>query len=163
MTPKIKNILIFTTIAVIFILIYVFFLRTPSEQAGLVSTSNTTLPNIDGSLPTTGVLEADLATEEFLSLLQSVQSIEIDDRIFSDQAFLSLRDSSIVLVQDSTEGRVNPFAPFGSDPIEEIIPTCVPPQVLDIPTNTCITPAPLSCTPPQVLDILTNTCVDVTL
>lgn len=39
--------------------------------------------------------------------------------------------------------------------------TCVPPQVLDTTTNTCITPPPpsLTCTPPQVLNIVTNTCV----
>ena len=56
-------------------------------------------------------------TQDFLTLLLSVKSISLDKdvAIFSDNAFIGLHDSSIILVPDGTEGRVNPFAPLGTD------------------------------------------------
>lgn len=39
------------------------------------------------------------------------------------------------------------------------VPTCTAPQVLDVATNTCVTPAVPTCTAPQVLNPATNTCV----
>ncbi len=146
MTPKIKNILIFTTIAVVFILIYIFFIKPSPAEPNLVSTSNnTTLPNIDGSLPVSvDTSNANAATEDFLALLLSVKRIKLDDTIFSDPSFISLHDSSIVLVQDGTQGRPNPFAQFGNDAVvtpPPAAPVCTPPQVLNTSTNTCVNPA----------------------
>ena len=48
-------------------------------------------------------------------VLLNVKNIKLDDSIFSDIAFSNLRDSSITLIPDGTEGRPNPFAPIGSD------------------------------------------------
>lgn len=107
--PKIKNIIIFATIAVIFILIYVFFIKS-SPDAGLISSSSSSVVlNIATADKNSSV------AKDFLSLLLSVKNIKLDDAIFSDNAFSSLRDSSIVLTPDGNEGRPNPFAPFGTD------------------------------------------------
>lgn len=110
MTPKIKNIIIFTVVAVVLILIYIFFIKKAPEKATLVATSpNATLPSSNTSPQDPSI------TKDFLSLLLNVKSIKLNNAIFSDIAFTSLRDSSIVLVPDGTEGRPNPFAPIGSD------------------------------------------------
>ena len=127
MTPKIRNIIIFTGIAAIFVFIYIFFIKPSPEEPSLVSSpSGTALPNIDGS-PATANIPNDISAtvnEDFLALLSSVKNITLDDSIFSDPAFSSLRDSSITLIPDGTEGRPNPFAQFGSDNI--IAPVVIP-------------------------------------
>lgn len=114
--PKIKNIIIFIAIALIFFLIYLF-LKPSGEQARLVSSgADTTLPNIDGSTVNTSTLNtnSELA-KDFLVIFSNIKDIKLNDAIFSDPAFSSLHDSSIVLTPDGTEGRPNPFAPFGND------------------------------------------------
>ncbi len=113
--PKIKNILIFVAIGAVFVLIYIFFIKpSPDDSATLISsngvpvttnTSNTAIPDADVTA----------TTQAFLGLLLNVRNLKLDDAIFSDNAFASLQDSSIVLVPDGNEGRINPFAPIGSD------------------------------------------------
>jgi hypothetical protein len=107
MIPNTRNIIIFTSIAAALILIYIFFIRQPSEPtATLVSSSTPTASE-------TEVFEQNSSVaREFLTLLLSVKSIKLNDAIFSDSSFASLRDSSIVLTPDATQGRPNPFAPF---------------------------------------------------
>lgn len=111
MAPKIKNIIIFVGIGVVLILVYVFFIKGDSEEAGLVSSSSPSVPATDGSTPA----PAPAITQDFLAVLLNIKSIKLDDSIFSDMAFLNLRDSSILLTPDGNEGRPNPFAPIGSD------------------------------------------------
>lgn len=136
--PKIKNIIIFTAIAAVFVLIYVFFIRPSPEEENLVlSPSTTTLPNVDGSPASAGSqVAAPLVAKDFLALLLNVKNIKLDDAILSDPAFLSLRDSSIVLVPDGNEGRPNPFAKFGNDAV-------VTPTAPETPSS------PVSPTPPN--------------
>ncbi len=112
--PKIRNIIIFIIIAVAFILIYIFFVKPSPEEGNLVSLSpGNTLPNVDGSISNTGISTASsLANKDFLNLFSSVKNIKLDDAIFSDPTFNGLRDSSIILIPDGTEGRPNPFAQF---------------------------------------------------
>ncbi len=117
MVPKTKNIILFVAIAVLLTLIYVFFFkRTPVEE-NLISSSplstfsdtasETTSPR--ASVPGPG----SALTGNFLSVLLSIKSVELDDAIFTDRAFVSLRDSSILLIPTGDEGRPNPFAPIG--------------------------------------------------
>ncbi|MEO5635187.1 MAG: hypothetical protein ABIS26_01585 [Candidatus Paceibacterota bacterium] len=108
--PKIRNIIIFAAILIAIILIYVFFIKSPSDQPSLVTSTPTT--NDVTVLPNT---EDASVANDFLNLLLSVKSIKLDSSIFKDEAFRSLHDSSIILVPDGTEGRPNPFAPFGND------------------------------------------------
>ncbi|MFA5778139.1 MAG: hypothetical protein WC870_01460 [Candidatus Paceibacterota bacterium] len=117
MTPKIRNIIIFVTIAAVFVLIYIFFIKPSPPEANLVSSPSTTnLPNIDGSSSEKNNpnMNSEVA-KDFLALLLSVKNIKLNDAIFSDPAFSSLHDSSITLTPSGTEGRPNPFAQFGSD------------------------------------------------
>ncbi len=122
--PKIKNIIIFVAIAVVLGLAYVFFIKAPSDSStNLVTTTPT--PAITG---TTGAVTANsisssLAANDFLSLLLNINDIKLDDSIFSNPAFTNLRDSSITLMPDGTEGRPNPFAQFGNDSLAPTIQT----------------------------------------
>jgi hypothetical protein len=115
--PKIKNIIIFISIAAVFILIYVFFIQKPeTPESNLITSSSTSLPDIDSSNVENVVTGTqNTVAQEFLTLLLSVKNIKLDDAIFSDVAWSSLRDSSIMLVPDGNEGRPNPFAPIGFD------------------------------------------------
>jgi len=115
MAPKIKNIIIFSALALIFILLYIFFIRKAPDQANLVSSASTPSPTTSVSSET-GTPDS-LIAKDFLSLLLSVKNIKLDDSIFSNIAFTNLHDSSITLIPDGTEGRPNPFAPFGADSV----------------------------------------------
>lgn len=119
--PKIRNIIIFIVIAAAFILIYIFFIKPSSQEANLVtSTPSASLPDMNNSplsSDTGNTSDTSLVARDFLALLLNVKNIKLNDAIFSDPTFGSLRDSSIVLVPDGTEGRPNPFAQFGNDNI----------------------------------------------
>lgn len=147
MNSKIKNITIFTVIAAALILVYIFFIKQTPEEPSLVSSTGTTLPNAN-DLPVNAETpngKAEAANQDFLALLNSVKNIVLNDSIFSEQTFNSLNDSSIALEPDGTEGRPNPFAQFGTDPVTTAPttpPVCTPPQVLDEATNTCVEPPP---------------------
>ena len=139
--PKIKNIIIFAVIAVVVILIYVYFIKPSPELPTLVSSQVTTVADSTNGLSSDN---NSAVAGEFLALLLNVKSIKLNDAIFSDNAFISLHDSSITLIPDGTEGRVNPFAPLGSDPATISPVTCAPPLVLNTPTNTCVNPPPIN-------------------
>lgn len=111
--PKKKNIIILIVVLVVLIIAYFALFRGSSKEPGLTSSSSSPfIPGVD----TKSSPEQELAiTQEFLSTLLNVKSIKLDDSIFSDPAFATLRDSSIILVPDGNEGRANPFAPIGSD------------------------------------------------
>lgn len=114
MTPKIRNIILFGGIGLLLVFVYFYFIKSePDPATSLVVSPATGLPSPSAGAGEPGVASA--ITAEFLSILLNIKSIKLDDSIFNDPAFLSLTDSSIVLVQDSTEGRPNPFAPIGSD------------------------------------------------
>lgn len=136
---KIKNIIIFIVIALVLFLIYIFFIKTSPEQAGLVSSgANTILPNMDGSTPNTNTSNTDsFIAKDFVALFSSIKDIKLDDAIFSDPAFNSLHDSSIILIPDGNEGRPNPFAHFGNDVIQTPTPISV-----DNSSTALTTPAP---------------------
>ena len=111
MNSKIKNIIIgvVVVLAVAF-LIYIFFIKKAPVDASLTSTPGTSV------LPDNSTNVAPDISNDFISVLLSVKSIKLDDSILHNPAFISLKDSSITLVQDSgTEGRLNPFAPIGSE------------------------------------------------
>jgi len=56
----------------------------------------------------------DVSTNEFAGLLSSINTISIDTSIFQNPAYRALRDYPVLLGTDII-GRVNPFAPIGSD------------------------------------------------
>ena len=104
MSFKIKNAIIFVSIAVVLILVYIFFIKQSPEQDNLISVSDS--PAI---IDTTG----STLDKDFLPILLNIKDIKLDDSIFSDPAFIVLIDSNVVLVPEGNEGRPNPFASFG--------------------------------------------------
>lgn len=114
MSFSIRNIIIFVGLAAVFTSIYISFFKNPDGDVNLVSSSG----GVSQSAPSvvSGGVDNALA-QNFLSLLLNIKNIRLNDEIFNDPAFNSLRDSSIVLVPDVNTGRINPFAQFGSDPV----------------------------------------------
>jgi hypothetical protein len=125
MNSKIKNIIISVVVVAVLVLVYIFFIKKgPTDSSALTTTSPSGVPVV---LDTTSASNTTAnISQDFISLLLSVKSIRLDDTILKDPAFLSLRDSSIVLVQDGNEGRINPFAPIGSENI--VTPTSTTPD-----------------------------------
>jgi hypothetical protein len=127
--PSVKNIIIFITIGLVMVLGYVFFIKGDGEEDNLTTDAGTP------TLPDTTTPAADPAIgQDFLGLLLNVKNIKLDGAIFANPAFKSLQDSSIVLIPDGNEGRLNPFAPIGSDIV-------APPVVEDTTTDATDTPA----------------------
>ena len=86
------------------------------------------------------------ASRDFIALLLSVKSIKLNDGILSDQAFLSLKDTTIVIVQNEDEGRQNPFAPIGSESLTSFTSNISNSENVDFSNNT-ITPQKTTTTP----------------
>ena len=110
MNSKIKNIILgIIVVAIVSFLVYIFFIKKNPVSTSLTSSSTSNVSDINGS-------ETSAISNSFISLLLSVKSIKLDDSIFSNTSFISLKDSSIILVQEQgNEGRSNPFAPIGSE------------------------------------------------
>jgi hypothetical protein len=53
-----------------------------------------------------------VAGRDFLNLLVSLRSLRLDDSVFSDTSFTSLKDFSVEL-KPQPRGRNNPFLPIG--------------------------------------------------
>lgn len=149
MTPRLKNIIIFGVIAIAFVLIYVFFIKKDPEIADLTSS----VPEGAVVIPTTSNPNSQIA-QDFLNLLLNVKTIKLDVAIFATPAFMSLRDSSIVLTPDGNEGRPNPFAPLGVDnavaPVTPATFTTPPPAANPgtTPTAVPIMTPPIPMVPP---------------
>ncbi|MEK7219148.1 MAG: hypothetical protein AAB687_00545 [Patescibacteria group bacterium] len=132
---KIKNIAILVTIVVVLVLSYIFFIKPSTDTTNLISATPVSTPDMLARAGDSTV------ARDFLTLLLNVKNIKLDDTIFSDKAFTSLRDSSITLTTDGTEGRPNPFAPLGVDNIAPTTPFTISPDISTTPT-TPITPTP---------------------
>ncbi|MEI8174968.1 MAG: hypothetical protein WCG28_03390 [bacterium] len=131
--PTIKNIIIFIAIGAVFAGAYWYFTKGSStDTASLISVSGNA---VSTNTNTSAQIDNSAVAQEFLTSLLNVKNIKLDDAIFSDKAFISLHDSSIILTPDGNEGRANPFAPLGND---VVAPTCVSPQILNTLTNTCV-------------------------
>lgn len=140
--PKIKNIIIFIIIAVVFVLIYIYFIKPSTKKATLVSSTPASATQPTNNTATSASVKTNSAvSKEFLDLLLSVKSIKLDDSLFTNPSFISIskHDSSIILIPDGNEGRINPFSPIGSDTTAPI--TCILTQVLNPVTNTCVNAA----------------------
>ncbi len=111
MWSKIKNLLIFVVLGGILVVGYVFFMQKPKEAALVSNTTQST--KTDGIV--SDKKESSQLNQDFLGLLFSVKSINLDASVLQTESFNSLKDSSIILVPDGTEGRPNPFAPIGED------------------------------------------------
>jgi hypothetical protein len=134
MNPKIKNIIILVGVIIVLVLIYVFFIKKTPTPVALTSSSGAPLADTT----TNGNNPASTIGSDFVSVLLSVKNIKLDDSVFQNPAFLSLKDSTIILVQDGNEGRPNPFAPIGSE--ATVAPSINTGLTVGTPTTTPGTP-----------------------
>lgn len=116
MNSTLKNSLIFISIGVVLVLVYIFFIKGDEPEANLVSSTNAPISNvtINTAADNVTVLDSEFS-KQILATLSNVKNINLDDSIFSSIAFQSLVDGTIPLVPDNNEGRVNPFAPIGEE------------------------------------------------
>ncbi len=145
MKSKIKNIIIFVVIGAVLTGSYLLFAGKSEKQPSLVGSSGTSTGTNTGNLKKG---DSEIA-KELLGVLLNVKSIRLEDDIFKEDAFTSLRDSSILLVPDGNEGRPNPFAPIGSDLSASAINASAPTTNTSTPAGgvQSVTP-PASTTPP---------------
>lgn len=107
-TTSKKNIIIAIVIVSVLIGGYFYFSGgTPSSDTGLLEINQTS--------------EATVVAARVLSLLNQIKSLNIDTSIFSDPAYQTLRDYSVVIPPQNV-GRANPFAPL-SGSSRSTIPT----------------------------------------
>lgn len=102
---KYKNIIIVVVIVVVAAIAYTFFLDKTSDD---LLTSE-----VKGTEEL--ALESDL-----LTILINLRSIKLDDSIFSNPAFISLRDFGQDIVPEPV-GRENPFAPVDINILNETV------------------------------------------
>lgn len=94
---KFKGLIITCVILGIGFIAYTYFISQPEEQT--LSAQNTS--------------DAPVVDQDLISLLLTLRSIKLDEKIFSDTAFRSLEDFSKELIAEPV-GRNNPFAPLGA-------------------------------------------------
>lgn len=95
---KYKTLIIVAVVVVVGFILYTVFFTGGSGSALLTSQSSATSVTGDEELPV---------------LLVNLKSITLDGALFNDPAFRSLVDFGQELVPEPT-GRLNPFAPVGS-------------------------------------------------
>lgn len=113
MSSKIKN-LIFVLVGLALILVYILFFKKDKVEENLTINSNS-INTAEINTVATNPID-DQLSNEILATLSSIKSITLEDKIFKSNAFNSLIDGTVPLVQDGNEGRPNPFAPIGTDP-----------------------------------------------
>lgn len=141
MQSKIKGLIIFVLIVAVLAVGYSMFIKKPKNEANLVS--ETTLPSATTTSDQTSTEESAKLGQDFLNLLFSLKSLNLDGALFESPTFGSLKDSSIILVPDGTEGRPNPFAPIGTENVAssaQIVDFLTTPEDLAEPKDTSLSP-----------------------
>ncbi len=101
-----KKIIIAIVIIVLGIIAFSMLSSSKTKSTASLSSSG------EDAIPT--INEGDVG-EEFLSTLLNLNSIELNESVFNDQTFRSLKDFTITLIPETNVGRENPFAPIGTD------------------------------------------------
>ncbi len=79
------------------------------------------------------VVEGQQIGGDILAILNDLNKIKLDDSIFSDPVFVSLKDYSVTIPKE-LKGRQNPFLPIGSG--GTIAPTKTPDVTASVATTT---------------------------
>jgi hypothetical protein len=109
MSSNIKNIIMVVILIAILVFGYIFFFKNKSDNQ-----PNLTSSFVSGLIPNSDSKSTLNEDTEFITVLLGIKNIKLNDSIFSNIAFTNLRDSSIILVQEEgSQGRLNPFAPIG--------------------------------------------------
>jgi hypothetical protein len=116
MSKKVKIFAIIVGIIIVLILAFTYLGKGSSTPA-----STDTDSDLSSSAGTTNVVSSggdavssDISTADFNTLLANISSINLDTSIFSNPAYMALQDNPVDL-GTAVVGRVNPFAPIGTD------------------------------------------------
>ena len=106
-----RNMIIIIAVVVVALIAYiVFFKKDDSAQTGGLTT-------LAGDTTTPGAATSDVqvTSQQFLTELLNIDSINIDNSIVTNPAFVVLKDRSLPIDPDNDPGRINPFAPIGAE------------------------------------------------
>jgi hypothetical protein len=117
MNKTLKKIIIVLVVLVVIGIGASFFTSDSSFQNPLQSTltGDTAAPLTQNATTNQGLVNTEEINREFVSTLLNLQAINLNDDIFSEPAFTVLVDNTVRLNQPGNEGRLNPFAPIGTD------------------------------------------------
>lgn len=108
----IKKILIGLGAAVLLLAVYAAFNSEVETSTGTSSLSSLVG---QGNLGQVQETDTALANAEILRILGSIESINLEDDIFTDPVFRELEDSRFTIPKPTRIGRPNPFLPIGFD------------------------------------------------
>ena len=86
-----------------------FGMSQSTEQPTIVTSNAQGTSNTVGGVVTPGPVDQD--TQQILDILLALRAVKLDDALFSNPAFMSLKDFSTQIVPEPV-GRPDPFAPF---------------------------------------------------
>lgn len=107
----IKKIIIGLGVAVVLLVIY--SMMNGQSQTGGSSSLSSVIGG--GTLGQVRESNSALANAEILRILGNIQTINLNDDIFSNPVFRSLHDSRFTIPRPTQIGRPNPFLPIGFD------------------------------------------------
>lgn len=112
---SIKNLIFIIAAVVVLLVLYILFIKPDNNT----SSNSALTSSVTGESPSQARTESTGATpgDSLLRILNNLETLELNDSIFFNPAFDTLRDISIPLVKEGNAGRRNPFAPIGSDPV----------------------------------------------
>lgn len=116
----IKKILIGLVVAVLLLAAYA---ALNSEVETSTGTSSLSSLVGQGSLGQVQETDTALANAEILRILGSIESITLDDDIFTDPVFRELEDSRFTIPKPTRIGRPNPFLAIGFDSFSGVTST----------------------------------------
>ncbi len=117
MKSVIRNIIILLVIIILGVVGYQLFFKKKADTntgAALQTTAGLGATAASGTA-NSGATVGPSVGQDFLGLLLNVESIKLDDSIFTSKAFTILQDFNRPIPEDHDPGRQNPFAPIGSD------------------------------------------------
>lgn len=121
MKSIIRNIIIIAVVLILGVIGYKMFFSstTSTSTTGLQTTAGvgagtSAAPQIAATTPTSTADAGTIGTD-FLNTLLSIESISLDDSLFTSKQFTVLQDFNRPIPPDQNPGRLNPFAPIGSD------------------------------------------------
>ncbi len=98
---KKNQIITLVLVIIVGFIVFVYFKNSSKDNSGASIVAEQRVTEFAGA-------------REILSLLNRMSGVKLDNSIFSDNSFKSLRDTTVVLVAQPV-GRNNPFAPLGTD------------------------------------------------
>jgi len=102
---KNRKVVITALVVILAFFAYTYFFKPDTSDSVLISSTDATGGLAQG--------------REIIALLTDLKSLKLDESIFQDPVFRSLEDFTLP-IDPEPQGRTNPFAPLGTDPVVPI-------------------------------------------